>query len=121
MFRRLKMSEVTPNLLGGLSEPVRLVDADDEILGYYEPRSTPVANGFVERLNLKVVTPERLAGLQDPVIIVDDAGNQIGDYLPQPDPSDWGKYIEELSPEERDRRVQAGGRPLADFLAELDL
>lgn len=77
MIRRIKLSEITPELLASLNEPVRFVDADDNIVGYFEPQPLP----------------------------------PYGDSA----------LIPQLSEEERQRRIKAGGRPLAEYLAEVDL
>jgi hypothetical protein len=77
MIRRILLAEVTPELLASLDEPVRFVDADDNIVGYFEPQPRP--------------------------------------------PYDASDLFPQLSEEERQRRIQAGGRPLAEFLAEVGL
>jgi hypothetical protein len=77
MIRRILLTDVTPELLASLEEPVRLVDRDDNIVGYFEPQPRP--------------------------------------------PYDASELFPKLSEEERQRRIQAGGRPLSEILAEVDM
>jgi hypothetical protein len=74
MIQRIKLADVTPELLASLDEPVRFVDAEDHIVGYFEPGG----------------------------------------------PYDPAELFPPMSNEERQRRIEAGGRPLADFLAQVD-
>jgi hypothetical protein len=74
----------------------------------------------MQRIPLSEVTPERLAELAEPAIIVGPDGKTLGYFQPQPQPPYDPSLIPEMSEEEWDRRVRAGGRPLADYLAEVE-
>ncbi|MFO0969984.1 MAG: hypothetical protein U0793_30905 [Gemmataceae bacterium] len=65
-------------------------------------------------------TLDRLLRSCRPVTILDSEGNVVGRFIPEIDEADLQPQISEEELERRVREESGKGRPLKDFLAELE-
>jgi hypothetical protein len=75
-------------------------------------------------MNRVIVDPATLARLRDArqtLELCDDSGLVVGHFVPALDPSERARLEPQVSEEELDRRLRAGGgRSLAEILTDLE-